>query len=202
VHVIAAFGLVRNDPAMRALLAVFLDGGRRGLLDRSVAAQPVCAGLTWVGVAVGETVPEVWLKIGFKGCRRRDAIHVVAACTRHAGLAGFPLLNMTAFAARAQQRVFPGGLESQKLVECLNRDAITDKIIRHRCATVVTADQGAAIIDSHSKISAHAALAALQQAARHAHNILLRNRIVAVGALYEVRLHDPSHSSRSCVQSV
>ena len=46
------------------------------------------------------------------------ALHVAAARANHAGLAGFSLLNMAAFTAGAEQRVLPGGLESQKFRKC------------------------------------------------------------------------------------
>jgi hypothetical protein len=57
VHVIAAIGFVGHNPALRALLAVLLDGRRSGLLNYGVASHPICTGLTRVRVAVSETIP-------------------------------------------------------------------------------------------------------------------------------------------------
>ena len=126
-------------------------------------------------------------------------LHVAAAGTCHTGLARFALLNMTAFAARAQKGVFPGSLEPQKLCEGLRRDTITDEIFGNRVATVVAADDSAAVVDAHCEVLAHAVAAAVEQTAHHHLHLLLWNHIKAVGTLHHVCLHNPCHCSRSSI---
>ncbi len=54
---IATVRLVRNDTTLGTLLAVFFDSRCSGLFNYRMTSRPICARLTRVRVAMGETVP-------------------------------------------------------------------------------------------------------------------------------------------------
>ncbi len=201
VHVVAAVGLVGDNTALRAFLAVFLDSRRRRFLNCCMAAHPICAGLAWMRVAVGETVAGTGRQRRCTARAGRD-VHVGAAGARHTRLAGFALLHVAAFAARTEQRVFPCSLESQKFCKSLRRNAFMDKVIRHRVAAVVAANKSVAVVDSNTKILAHAIAAAVEQAARHHLDVVGGHAVVAVRALHEAVGHDACHFSGCCARGV